>query len=118
MKETSQKLATDAVRFFSNGGGRAYGNVVSISLLDGADGKLEAMLTENLLEVGKSLDLIEEGQIAPRECKKLNLDTGAVISKTNSAVGWVEESHKAMVAGASVGRVVSVQGVQVRIGAM
>ena len=33
VKERSQKFATDAVRFFSGGGRRAYGNVVSISLL-------------------------------------------------------------------------------------
>ena len=89
-----------------------------VSQLDGVGDTLGAMLTENLLKVGKSFDLMEEGRIAPREGKTLNLDTGAVVFKTNGVEGRVKESHKAMVAGASVGRVVSVQGAQVRIGAI
>ena len=57
------------------------------------------MLSENLFEVGKSLDLIEEGRIGSRKRKKLNLETGAFISKTDRGEGGVEESYKAMVDG-------------------
>ena len=119
VKERSQKLATDAVRFFSRGGGRADRNVVSMSLLDSVSSKLGTIPAENFFEVGKSLDLVDEGRIAPWEGKKLNLNTGSVISKTNGVEGRVKKSHKAMVGGAAAGREqYRVQGVKVRIGAI
>ena len=81
-------------------------------------GELRAMLSDNLFEVGKSLDLIKQGRIGSRISKKLNLGSGAFVSNANGAECGVEESHNALVACASVGRVILVQGVQGRIGAM
>ena len=66
------------------------------------------MLPDNLFEVGKSLDLIKQRRIGSRKSKELNLDTGGFVSKANGAECGVEESHNALVAGASVGRVISV----------
>ena len=61
-------------------------------------GQLKAMLSDNLLEVGKSLDLIEQRRIGSRKSKELNLDTGAFVSKANGAECLIEESHRALVA--------------------
>ena len=53
-------------------------------------GELWAMLAENFFQVGKSLDLIEQGRIGSRKSKKLNLNASAFVSNANAAEGGVE----------------------------
>jgi hypothetical protein len=69
------------------------GNIVSICLLDLHTQELGTMMADDFLEVGKGLDIIQQGRIGAGKLQKLNADSALFAAKNDGVKGRFAEGH-------------------------